>query len=62
MRILLDENLPKKLKLHFQGFEIFTVRDRGWTGKTNGELIQLMIAERFDVLLTFNTNNPARRD
>lgn len=56
MKILLDENLPKKLKQDLQDFQVFTVREKGWKGKTNGELIQLMITERFDVLLTFDKN------
>ena len=56
MKILLDENLPKKLKQDFQGFEIFTVRDKGWHGKTNGELIKLMIEAGFDLVITFDKN------
>lgn len=56
MKILLDENLPKKLKQDLHDFQVFTVREKGWNGKTNGELIQLMIAERFDVLITFDKN------
>jgi len=56
MKILLDENLPKKLKHYFQGYEIFTVRDMGWHGKTNGELIKLLIAGGFDLLITFDKN------
>ena len=41
MRVLLDENLPRKLKRHFdEGVEAVTVRDCGWTGIQNGELLQ----------------------
>jgi len=29
MRLLLDENLPKQLKLDFSEHEIFTVRSKG---------------------------------
>lgn len=35
MRLLLDENLPKRLKLDFTEHEIFTVSDKGWNGKKN---------------------------
>jgi predicted nuclease of predicted toxin-antitoxin system len=56
MRLLLDENLPKRLKSDFPEHEIYTVSDRGWNGKKNGELMQLLIAEDFDVLLTFDKN------
>ena len=43
MKILLDENLPKKLKLNFGvDFEIFTVGEMGWNGRKNGELLGLI--------------------
>ncbi len=56
MKLLLDENLPKRLKEDFQDHETFTVRDKGWNGKTNGELLALMIHDGFDALLTFDKN------
>jgi predicted nuclease of predicted toxin-antitoxin system len=56
MKLLLDENLPKKLKNDFSEYVMFTVREKGWTGKTNGELLKLMIDENFDALLTFDKN------
>ena len=56
MKLLLDENLPKKLKLDFPLQEIFTVREMSWQGIKNGELLKLMIQENFDVLLTFDKN------
>ena len=56
MKLLLDENLPKRFKLDFPEHEIYTVRDKDWDGKKNGELMQLMIAQNFDVLLTFDKN------
>ena len=37
------------------GFEIRTVQDLGWTGITNGSLLQLA-EERFDVLITSDQN------
>ena len=37
MKLLLDENLPKRLKADFPEHEIYTVRDKGWNGKKNGE-------------------------
>lgn len=36
MKLLLDENLPKRLKEHFQNHEIYTVRDMNWNGVKNG--------------------------
>ena len=56
MRLLLDENLPKRLKQDFPAHDIATVRDQQWNGITNGELLKLMLAEGFHALLTFDKN------
>lgn len=56
MRLLLDENLPKKLKQDFSSHEIFTIHEMGWSGKSNGSLLQLMVKENFDALITFDKN------
>jgi predicted nuclease of predicted toxin-antitoxin system len=56
MKLLLDENLPKRLKSDFAGHEIYTVRDKGWNGIKNGQLLQLMVENGFDALLTFDKN------
>jgi len=56
MRLLLDENLPKRLKQDFSEHEIFTVRDKQWNGIKNGELLQLLIDNSFDALLTYDKN------
>lgn len=56
MRLLLDENLPKRLKHDYSEHEIYTVRDKGWSGITNGELLALLLQNNFDVLLTFDKN------
>lgn len=56
MKLLLDENLPKRLKQDFFEYEIYTVRDMGWNGKKNGELLKLLLEDGFDVFLTFDKN------
>ena len=56
MKLLLDENLPKRLKLDFPHQEIYTVRDKNWNGIKNGELLKLLIENEFDALLTFDKN------
>lgn len=56
MKLLFDENLPKRLKNDFPEHETFTVRDKGWNSKKNGELLGLMLTENFDVLITFDQN------
>ncbi len=56
MKLLLDENLPKSLKTDFTEHEIYAVWDKGWNSKKNGELLELMLAENFDALITFDQN------
>ena len=56
MKLLLDENLPKRLKLDFTKHEIYTVRDKGWNGIKNGQLLKLLIENQFDALFTFDKN------
>lgn len=56
MRLLLDENLPKRLKTDFSDHEVFTVREKGWNGIKNGELLKLMLEDGFNALLTFDKN------
>ncbi|MBI1767856.1 MAG: DUF5615 family PIN-like protein [Bacteroidetes bacterium] len=56
MRLLLDENLPKRLKQDLQEHEIYTAADKGWTGISNGKLLELLTENKFDALLTFDKN------
>ncbi len=52
MRILLDECVPKRLGRQLIGHAVRTVPQEGWSGKKNGELLALMSAAGFEVLLT----------
>lgn len=52
IRVLIDENLPRKLKAALNA-EALTVPERGWGGIKNGELLRLAASE-FDVLLTMD--------
>jgi predicted nuclease of predicted toxin-antitoxin system len=56
MKLLLDENLPKRLKQDFPEHEIYTATDIGWTGVSNGKLLELLLANNFDALMTFDKN------
>ena len=56
MKILLDENLPFRLRHQIKGHQVFTVSEKGWAGFTNGKLLQKLIEENFDALLTFDKN------
>ena len=56
MRVLLDECVPRKLKRDLIGHDVQAVVDIGWSSKRNGEPLQLMLAQKFDVLLTVDRN------
>jgi hypothetical protein len=56
MKLLLDENLPKRLKQELKEHEIYTAADKGWTGISNRKLLGLLIENKFDALLTFEKN------
>lgn len=57
MKILFDENFPKSLKKYFWKIhDVYTVQQMGWDGKKNGELLTLMLAEEFEVLITADKN------
>lgn len=56
MKLWLDENLPKKLKIDFPEDEISTVREQGWSGISNGKLLKLMLENDFEALITFDKN------
>jgi predicted nuclease of predicted toxin-antitoxin system len=58
MKILIDEQLPTKLKYLFldSGNEVFTVRDMKWLGTKNGDLLELMTKNSFNILLTNDKN------
>lgn len=57
MKLLLDENLPIKLKYRFSdNIETYTVKDMSWLGKENGELLKLMLQNNFTSFLTIDNN------
>jgi predicted nuclease of predicted toxin-antitoxin system len=57
MKILLDENMPTKVRYDFgEDHEVTTVRDMGWLGKKNGELLGLATFNGFDILITTDRN------
>ncbi len=51
-RVLLDENLPQKLRFLLTGHAVVTTAYQGWAGKSNGELVAVAEAAGFDVIVT----------
>jgi predicted nuclease of predicted toxin-antitoxin system len=56
LKVLFDEDVPRKLARAFPGHEIHTVVSMQWGGIKNGELLTLIERERFDVFLTGDKN------
>ena len=55
MRILLDESLPARLADELHEYRVTTVKEEGWTGKKNGELLKLA-QSKFGVFITVDQN------
>jgi hypothetical protein len=51
-RVLLDENLPQKLRLLLTGRTAITVAYQGWAGMSNGALTAAAEQAGFDVMIT----------
>lgn len=62
MKVLLDENLPRDLRKHLKGHEVFTVQFLGWAGTKNGELLQRAAADGFDAMLTMDSGVPYQQN
>ena len=56
MRILLDENVPHRLRYRLlPNHEVSTVQEQEWTSFENGALLSIAEGE-FDVLITFDSS------
>ena len=61
MRILLDEDIPTRLRFHFgEAVDVETVEYRGWKGLKNGALLRAA-QEHFDVLITMDNHLPEQQ-
>jgi len=57
MKILLDENIPRRLKFDFgDAVEVHTVPEMNWQGKKNGELLGLAVFTGFDCFVSLDKN------
>ena len=55
MKILLDESVPRLLKLRLPHLDISTVPEMGWAGVRNGELLR-RAEEHFNISITADRN------
>jgi predicted nuclease of predicted toxin-antitoxin system len=60
-RVLLDENLPHRLRPLLAEFDVWTVTRAGWAGVKNGALLKLA-EESFDVFVTADLNIPHQQN
>lgn len=56
MRVLLDEQLPRRLARELSGHDVRTVPQKGWSGLKNGELLRLAEDVGFDAFVTADQN------
>lgn len=56
MKVLLDEDLPHKLRLGLLNHDVSTVAYLGWNGLKNGELLSAAESASFEVFLTGDQN------
>jgi len=58
VKVLLDEDLPLKLRHHLPGHDVVTVRYAGWTGLKNGKLLRAAQESGFEVFVTADQSLP----
>lgn len=58
MKVLLDENIPKRLKYRLleSRYEVYAVRDMSWVGLKDNELLKKASEDGFDVFITSDKN------
>ena len=63
MKLLLDEQLPRKLAQFFPDtWSVSTVQSMGWSGVANGKLLAIAAENQFDALLTADKNLQYQQD
>lgn len=56
MKILLDECISKRLKIHLADVDVYSVSEMGWSGLKNGKLLTQASNSGFNLLLTIDKN------
>jgi predicted nuclease of predicted toxin-antitoxin system len=56
VRILLDEQLPRRLARGLAGHDVRSVQQQGWAGIGNGELLRRAVADGFEIFVTADRN------
>lgn len=56
MRILFDQGTPVPLRSHLTDHSIATAFEQGWSGLTNGKLLDVAEQAGFELLITTDSN------
>jgi hypothetical protein len=56
VRVLFDESMPLPFARDIVGHDVQTVRNMGWLGTRNGELLRRAAAAGFDAIVTMDRN------
>jgi predicted nuclease of predicted toxin-antitoxin system len=56
LKILLDQNLDRRLKNYLPGHDASTTFEAGWSDLTNGELLSMAERNGYNILLTADAN------
>jgi hypothetical protein len=56
VRVLLDEQLPRRLGRSITGHDVRTAQQEGWAGVSNGDLLRRAAEAGFDVFITADRN------
>jgi predicted nuclease of predicted toxin-antitoxin system len=62
VKVLLDENLPRRLRDNLPGHDVFTVTWMRWKGVKNGRLLDLAEQEAFEVFVTMDRRLPYQQN
>lgn len=62
MRVLLDENVPVELADELPDHEVVHLKNLGWKGISNGELLRRAAEARFDALVTGDSHLPDQQN
>ena len=62
MKLLLDENLPHRLRRLLSNHDVFTVAYMGWKGIENGELLALAGKNGFEAFITKDLGVPYQQN
>jgi predicted nuclease of predicted toxin-antitoxin system len=62
LKVLLDENVPHRLRRLIVNHEVITVDHLGWSGLKNGQLMAAADTEGFQVFVTGDKNIPHQQN